>query len=169
VYYFINEKIRELVIAIVYVNDACFIGSKYFPLLLELKWKFIMKWECYDLRETKEFLGMCINCNYKNQKIFVDQFEYLNKVLAWFNITTNPTSTLLLLGYVFKLNDKQCDSNFHQKYQQMVGSLMYLMIDSYPDIGFAVVKLAQQMANPSNEHYWAELHLCRYLLNTCKY
>ncbi len=25
------------------------------------------------------------------------------------------------------------------------------------------------MTNLSNEHYQAELHLCRYLLNTCKY
>jgi len=25
------------------------------------------------------------------------------------------------------------------------------------------------MANLSNEHYWARLHLCKYLLNTCKY
>jgi len=46
---------------------------------------------------------------------------------------------------------------------------MYLMISSYPDIGFTVVKLAQQMANPSNEHYQAGLYLYRYLLNTCKY
>ena len=35
----------------------------------------------------------------------------------------------------------------------MVRSLMYLMIGSYSNIEFAVVKLAQQMANPSNEHY----------------
>ena len=35
----------------------------------------------------------------------------------------------------------------------MVGSLVYLMVGSHPDIGFAVVKLAQQMANPSNKHY----------------
>jgi len=43
------------------------------------------------------------------------------------------------------------------------------MIGSYPNIGFAVVKLAQQMENSSNKHYQAGLHLCRYLLNTCKY
>ena len=35
---------------------------------------------------------------------------------------------------------------------------MYLMIGSRPDIGFAVVKLAQQMANPSNDHYRVGLH-----------
>ena len=41
-YYFINEKTRKLVIAIVYVNDICFIGSKDFLLLIELKQKFEM-------------------------------------------------------------------------------------------------------------------------------
>jgi len=128
-----------------------------------------MKWECYDLEETKEFLGMYINHDHKDQKIFVAQSEYLNKFLAWFNVTTNPTSTPLPLDYVFKLNDKQCNPNFHQKYQQMVRSLIYLMIGSHPDIEFAVVKLAQQIENLSNKHYWAGLHFCRYLLNTYKY
>ena len=46
---------------------------------------------------------------------------------------------------------------------------MYLMIGSRPDIGFAVVKLAQQMANSSNNHYRVGLHLCRYLLATRRY
>ena len=70
---------------------------------------------------------------------------------------------------MFKSNDKQCNPNLYQKYQQMVESLMYLMIGSCPDIGFAVVRLAQQMENLSNKHYHAKLHLCKYLLNTCKY
>jgi len=43
VYYFIDEKTRELVIAIVYVNDVYFISLKYFLLFLELKQKFMMK------------------------------------------------------------------------------------------------------------------------------
>jgi len=36
-YYFIDKKTRELVIAIVYVDDICFMSSKDFPVLLELK------------------------------------------------------------------------------------------------------------------------------------
>ena len=56
---------------------------------------------------------MHISYNCKNQKIFVDQSEYLNKVLAQFNVATNTTSTLLLLDYIFKSNDKQYDFNFH--------------------------------------------------------
>ena len=41
-----------------------------------------MKWKYHDLGETKEFLRMHISCNYKDQKIFVDQSEYLNKVIV---------------------------------------------------------------------------------------
>ena len=73
----------------------------------------MIKWKYYNFEKTKEFLKMYINCNYKDQKIFVDQSEYSNKVLAQFNVVTNPTSTLLLLGYMFKPNNKQYDSNFH--------------------------------------------------------
>jgi len=80
-----------------------------------------------------------------------------------FNVVTNPTHTLLLSEFSFKPNEKQCDPKLCQKYQQLVSSLMYLMI------GFAVVKLAQQMANPSNDHYRVGLHLCRYLLAICRY
>ena len=53
---------------------------------------------------------MLISCNHKNWKIFVDQFEYLN-------IATNLTSTLLLLDYVFKPNNKQYNLSFYQKNQ----------------------------------------------------
>ena len=48
---------------------------------------------------------------------------------------------------MLKPNNKQCDSNFHQKYQQIVRSLMYLIISLHSDIGFSIVRLAQQMAN----------------------
>jgi len=54
VYYFIDEKTKELAIAIVYINDVCFMGSKDSPLLLKLKQKFIIKQKCYDLVKTKE-------------------------------------------------------------------------------------------------------------------
>jgi len=96
---------------------------------------------------------MHLSCDRKNQKIFINQCEYLEKVLAHFNIATNPTHTPLLSEFSFKPNEKQCNPKFCQKYQQLVGSLMYLMIGSRPDIGFTVIKLAQQIENPSNDHY----------------
>ena len=43
------------------------------------------------------------------------------------------------------------------------------MIGSHSDIEFAIVKLAQQIANFLNKHYQAGLYLYRYLINTHKY
>jgi len=37
VYYFIDENTRELVIAIVYIDNICFMSLKNSPLLLKLK------------------------------------------------------------------------------------------------------------------------------------
>ena len=118
-------------------------GTKGSLLLNELKQKFMARWECRDLGKTTEFLGMHISRDCKNQKVFIDQCEYLEKVLVRFNVVTNPTHTPLPSEFSFKLNEKQCDPKFCQKYQQLVSSLMYLMIGSRPDIGFAVIKLAQ--------------------------
>jgi len=169
VYYYHDKKTKALVIVVVYVDDVCFMGTRGSLLLNELKQKFMARWEYYDLGKTTEFLGMHISHNYKNQKIFIDQYKYLEKVLVCFNIITNSTHTLLLSEFSFKPNEKQCDPKFCQKYQQLVGFLIYLIIGLGLDIGFAVVKLAQQIANPSNDHYRVGLYLCRYLLATCRY
>ena len=60
-YYFINKETKNLVIAIVYVDDVYFISSKDSLLLLELKQKFIIEWKYHELRETKEFLRIYIS------------------------------------------------------------------------------------------------------------
>jgi hypothetical protein len=40
-----------------------------------------------------------------------------------------------------------------RNYQSIIGSLLYLMIGTCPDIAFAVTKLAQFSTNPSQEHF----------------
>jgi hypothetical protein len=69
---------------------------------------------------------------------------------------------------MFTTSDKVPKPEFRKKYQQLVGSLMYLMIRSRPDIAFAVVKLSTQMVSPAKDHYTAGIHLLRYLNGTKK-
>ena len=61
VYYFINKETRELITAIVYINDVYFMSSKDFLLFLELKQKFMTKWKFCNLGETKDFSSGCKN------------------------------------------------------------------------------------------------------------
>ena len=43
------------------------------------------------------------------------------------------------------------------------------MLGTRPDISFAVTKLAQYAANPSQEHLDKALYICRYLVGTSQY
>lgn len=51
-------------------------------------------------------------------------------------------------------------------YQSIIGSLLYLALGTRPDIAFAVIKLAQQSANPTKEHIDKALRVLRYLQGT---
>ena len=51
-------------------------------------------------------------------------------------------------------------------FRQGIGELIYAMVTCRPDIAFAVVKLAQSSACPSEIHYHAVRHCLKYLRKT---
>jgi hypothetical protein len=61
------------------------------------------------------------------------------------------------------------DEKLRTKYQQVIGSLLYLMLGTRPDIAFAVTKMVQFAANPSEEHLTKALYICKYLAGTTDY
>ena len=65
--------------------------------------------------------------------------------------------------------DATIDPELRSRYQQVIGSLLYLMLGTRPDIAFAVTKLAQFAARPSQDHLNRALYICRYLRGTSKY
>ncbi|XP_042027055.1 secreted RxLR effector protein 161-like [Salvia splendens] len=54
-------------------------------------------------------------------------------------------------------------------YSNAIGSVMYLMISTRPDIAYVVSCLSRYMANPGPVHWEALKWLLRYLKNTSKY
>ena len=66
VYYYHDKKTGALVIAIVYVDDVCFMDTRGSLLPKELKQEFMARWECCDLGETTEFLGIQISHDHKS-------------------------------------------------------------------------------------------------------
>jgi Reverse transcriptase (RNA-dependent DNA polymerase) len=81
---FVCKDFKEIIIAIVYVDNAMFFGKNKAQVDSKKK-LFMNKWECHDLGEVKEFLCMCITR--KGKDIHLDQHDYLNKVLERFSMT----------------------------------------------------------------------------------
>jgi hypothetical protein len=84
---------------------------------------------------------------------------------------TNAKSapTPLLSNWVPQLNKGKASPELLRNYQSIIGSLLYLMIGTRPDIAFAVTKLAQFSANLSQEHFERAKYICRYLIGTKNY
>jgi len=55
------------------------------------------------------------------------------------------------------------------QYQSVIGSLLYLMLGTRPDLAFAVTQMAKFAHNPSEEHLLKSRHILRYLAGTFKY
>ena len=51
-------------------------------------------------------------------------------------------------------------------YQSAVGSLMYTMLGSHPEIAYAVSKVSQYCTNPDSTHWRAVKRIFRYLAGT---
>jgi hypothetical protein len=103
-------------------------------------------------------------------EISIDQCDYLDKVLDRFQMTdAKSAQTPLPSNWDPKANTGKATAAEITRYQSIIGSLLYLMIGTRPDIAFAVTHLSQFSTNPSEDHYKAALHVCRYLTGTRDY
>ena len=106
----------------------------------------------------------------KDGKIYLNQTAYLQKVIKHFNLqNVKPALTPLPEGYQPSPIKENASATLHSKYQQVIGSLLYLMLGTQPNIAFAVTKLSQFASNPTKEHLGKVLYICCYLLGMPNY
>ena len=124
-------------------------------------------WESRDLGEAKEYLGMHITHDCKKWTLTLDQCVYAEKVLKQFGMqNAKPAWTLLPLGYNPKISEIEATLVLCSQYQSVIGSLLYIMLGTRPDLAFTVICMSQFCANPSQEHLSWALYIVRYLRST---
>ena len=102
---------QDIIILLVYIDDALFIGSNKTQVLAYKK-QFMERWEFRDLGKAKEYLGMRITRNHKKQIITLDQTHYVEKVVKRFGQENcKPISVPLPTGYNPRSNpDKEANA-----------------------------------------------------------
>ena len=125
-----------------------------------------------DLGAAKKILGMEITRDRKSGLLFLSQHNYINKVLQRFNMhDSKPVSTLIAPH--FKLSAAQCSSSDEDveymskvSYSSAVGSLMYAMVCSRPNLSYAISLVSKYMSNPGKEYWKTVQRIFRYLRGT---
>ena len=119
-----------------------------------------------DLGELRTFLGLEINRDRPKRILHLSQTKYIKKILENHGMTgCNPCTTpadphvrLVKSQQPFEASETE-----KKKYQSAVGSLMYAMLGTRPDIAYAVSKVSQYSTNPNPTHWTAVKRIFRYL------
>lgn len=119
------------------------------------------------VEEANCFVGLQIERDEINNTLKIHQKSYIEKLLKRFNMENckGQSTPMDVNSKLVKSTDKSTnDDNY--PYKEAVGSLIYLMIGSRPDIAYSVGKLSQFMDSYDHTHWRAVKHLFRYLKNT---
>ncbi|KAL5841705.1 hypothetical protein ACOSQ3_012308 [Xanthoceras sorbifolium] len=168
---YIKRFDNSFIILLLYVDDMLVAGSdmqEIMNLKRELSKQFAMK----DLGAAKQILGMRIKRDTKSGTLLLSQAEYIKKVLSRFNMQdAKPVSTPL--GIHFRLSKEQSPKTEEERthmakvpYASAIGSLMYAMVCTRPDIAQAVGAVSRYMNNPGKIHWEAVKWILRYLRGT---
>ncbi|RVW34552.1 Retrovirus-related Pol polyprotein from transposon TNT 1-94 [Vitis vinifera] len=149
--YYVKSFDNSYIILLLYMDDMLIARSsieKINNLKKQLSKQFAMK----DLGAAKPILGMRIIRDKANGTLKLSQLKYVKKVLSRFNMNeAKPISTPL--GSHFKLSKKQSSKTEEESdhmskvpYASAIGSLMYAMVCTRPDIAHAVGVVSRFMS-----------------------
>jgi hypothetical protein len=169
--YFKRLENGSFIILLLYVDDMLVAGSNMQDINV-LKKKLVNSFAMKDLGAATKILGMRITRDRKNRKLTLSQGEYTKKVLERFRMqNVKPVSTPLASH--FKLTKEMCPKTQEEieymsrvPYSSAVGSLMYAMVCTRPDIAHAVGVVSRYMNNQGKEHWEAVKWILRYLRGT---
>jgi hypothetical protein len=154
------------VIIAIWVDDLIIFG-KGMDGINKLKVKLNEELEMKDLGELHYFLGIQVHRNRKERQLSINQTGYINSILERFEMTNSkPMSTPIAIGTKLKkatTNDYLVDQ---KRYQSIVGSEMYPMLCTRPDIAYAISQVSQFNSVPTTEHEIVAKRILRYFNGT---
>ena len=155
-----RHGVDEMTVVVVWVDDII-IASSDVTTLRDVKQSLSQQFDMHDLGELSWFLGIQFTCG--DDFVKIDQTKYVEKILSKFGMSDcKPRQTPCEM----KIVDDHSEKADGELYRKIVGSLIYVMTATRPDLCFAVTKLSQHMSDPSAAHFTMAKHVLRYLKGT---
>ncbi|KAJ4703555.1 Retrovirus-related Pol polyprotein from transposon TNT 1-94 [Melia azedarach] len=168
-----------------YIHSDCWgpsrvesLGShRYFVSMIDdfsrMTWVLIMKHKSEAFKNFRQWKALVeIYRDRSKKKLFLSQKGYIQKILSRFGMSTakpidTPSTANAHLSVAFvpkSVEEKEYMSRV--PYTSAVGSLMYAMVCTRPDLTQSVSVVSRFMGEPSKEHWQAVKRIFRYLKGT---
>ena len=157
----------EGVVYVLFWVDDIMVAASTEDLLEETKKRFASRFKMRDLGPLKWFLAIEFE---KSEKcIRVSQRRYFEKILTKFNMQNCKPRTKPCDNGLDKDVDESPLLDDPEQYREIVGSLIYAMCCTRPDLSYTVTKLAQKMSKPTKQDLTVAKDVLRYIKGTIHY
>jgi hypothetical protein len=155
---------EDPLILLLYVDELFITGAK--GLITSCKESLASEFEITDIGLMHYFLGLEIW--QEPRHIFLGQGKHVCDILRRFQMEDSRPMTTPMITNWKKLHASESQLVDSTLYSQLIGSLMYL-VNTRPDICFAINTLSQFMVEPSRVHWLETKHVLRHLCGTVDY
>ncbi|GJZ52262.1 retrotransposon protein, putative, ty1-copia subclass [Tanacetum coccineum] len=156
---------------ILYVDDIILMGN-HIPSLQEVKDYLGKCFSMKDLGEAAFILGIKIYRDRSRRLIGLSQNAYLDKILKRYRMDNSKRGSIPM-QVDLHLNKSQCATTSAEMkrmqnvpYASAVGSIMYAVRCTRPDVAFAQNITSRFQQNPGEAHWTAVKNILKYLRNT---
>ena len=150
----------ETVILAVYVDDIIILYKNVLTLDI-VKHGLEKYFSLKDLGEPEYYLGL--NIKRETNRLKLNQKTYIENVLKRFDMSDCKTADTPLQNKL-----ESCENSEHSDYpfQSLIGCLMFLAVNTRPDIAYATSYLSQFNTKHNKTHWEAAKRVLRYLKGT---
>ena len=169
-----RHRDKVVMFLVLYVDDILLIGNDV-GVMSSVKVWLSSQFDMKDLGEGNFILGIKLWRDHKNKILGLSQARYIDKVLERFSMQNSKKGLLPFRHGVPLSNDQrpktQEEENMMRQvpYDSAVGSLMYAMLCTRPNICYSVGMVSRYQPNPGPKHWQAVKHILKYLRRTRDY
>lgn len=130
----------------------------------------LQEFEMQDLGKLETFLG--INIRRTDEGIYLSQKSYINDLLNKFRMNDCKENKTPMETGSLDLIENSRDfgaTEIHKPIRELIGSLMYLMLATRPDLSTAVNIYSRYQQNPSEQVWKGLKRILRYLKGTADF
>ncbi|KAJ9553643.1 hypothetical protein OSB04_017688 [Centaurea solstitialis] len=156
---------------VLYVDDILLIGNDV-PTLQSVKSWLSKCFQMKDLGEAAYILGIKIYRNRSKRLIGLSQSTYIDKVLKRFRMDESKKG-FIPMQHGIVLSKTQCPVSSQDQdrmksvpYASAIGSIMYSMLCTRPDVAYSVSVTSRYQQNPGEPHWVAVKNILKYLRRT---
>ncbi|KAJ9538231.1 hypothetical protein OSB04_030964 [Centaurea solstitialis] len=156
---------------VLYVDDILLIGNDV-PTLQSVKSWLSKCFQMKDLGEAAYILGIKIYRNRSKRLIGLSQSTYIDKILKRFRMDESKKG-FIPMQHGIVLSKTQCPVSSQDQdkmksvpYASAIGSIMYAMLCTRPDVAYSVSVTSRYQQNPGEPHWVAVKNILKYLRRT---